>query len=443
MALAQGSGELIWWPYLVAKYGLGFLFLLLPASFLQWPLSYEIGRYTLLTGESIWQGFMRLHAWFAFPLWILMLASFLWFGAFASAGGTALAQLTGFPASLGTQGRTLFWGYASIAVFFVALMTSRHLYRFIERFMLVVAVVTLLGLIAACTHASVVAQIPTFLAGVFWPQTATRLWDPKDTSSLLTAITFVGLGGFWILFYSYWLKEKGVGMARVANGTPDEAAAPLGSPPAVGWVPDTSLESPQRLATWKRFLFVDSGIGLVGNLATTLMACLLAFALLTPKGLVPEGWDIATVQSEFFALRWGAVGKALFLVVAAAFLGDTWLSTADAVSRVNTDILLNFFKRPRKRSANWWYRFFLCLLTAITCATMPLAQPGPLIVLSAVIGFVGTVTFSIALLFLNYVVLPKQLPGFAKPGKLPMVLLSLSCVTYVVLAAAYLWLKLR
>lgn len=23
MALAQGSGELIWWPYLIAKYGLG------------------------------------------------------------------------------------------------------------------------------------------------------------------------------------------------------------------------------------------------------------------------------------------------------------------------------------------------------------------------------------------------------------------------------------
>ena len=53
MALAQGSGELIWWPYLIAKYQLGFLFLLLPACILQWPLTYEIGRYTALTGEGI------------------------------------------------------------------------------------------------------------------------------------------------------------------------------------------------------------------------------------------------------------------------------------------------------------------------------------------------------------------------------------------------------
>ena len=53
MALAQGSGELIWWPYMVAKYGLAFLVLLAPACLLQYPLTVEIGRYTLATGESI------------------------------------------------------------------------------------------------------------------------------------------------------------------------------------------------------------------------------------------------------------------------------------------------------------------------------------------------------------------------------------------------------
>src|SRR5713226_1671443 len=47
MALAQGSGELIWWPYIIAKYGLSFLFLLLPACLLQFPVTYEIGRFDL------------------------------------------------------------------------------------------------------------------------------------------------------------------------------------------------------------------------------------------------------------------------------------------------------------------------------------------------------------------------------------------------------------
>ena len=76
MALAQGSGELVWWPYIVAKYGLGFLFLLIPACLLQYPVNFEIGRYTLLTGESIWQGFIRLNRWLALAMWILMTISF-------------------------------------------------------------------------------------------------------------------------------------------------------------------------------------------------------------------------------------------------------------------------------------------------------------------------------------------------------------------------------
>ena len=65
MALAQGSGELIWWPYIVAKYGLTFLCLLIPACLLQFPINYAIGSYTLLTGETIFQGFVRLNRWVA------------------------------------------------------------------------------------------------------------------------------------------------------------------------------------------------------------------------------------------------------------------------------------------------------------------------------------------------------------------------------------------
>src|SRR5262245_23789201 len=107
MALAQGSGELIWWPYMVAKYGAGFLFLLVPACLLQFPVSFEIARYTLLTGEGVVRGFFRIGRWFGIGLWILFAISFLWFGAFASAGGTAIAALTDFPSGWSARGQTL------------------------------------------------------------------------------------------------------------------------------------------------------------------------------------------------------------------------------------------------------------------------------------------------------------------------------------------------
>ncbi|WDT79683.1 MAG: Nramp family divalent metal transporter [Candidatus Manganitrophus sp.] len=211
MALAQGSGELIWWPYLVAKYGLTFLVLLIPACLLQYPLTVEVGRYTLLTGETIFRGFLRLHRGFGIVLWILMTLSFLWFGAFASAGGTAMAALTHFPSGWSPRGQTLFWGYSSIAIFLVAMSAEpcglppdrmvhesgggHHGHR------------AALGLPAA----GGLADAPALLRRTLWNcrSTLPRPWDPADGTKLLTGITFAGLGGFWILFYSYWLRDKG------------------------------------------------------------------------------------------------------------------------------------------------------------------------------------------------------------------------------------------
>jgi len=41
-ALAHGSGELIWWPYLTARYGAVFIGLLLPAALMQYFVNQEI-----------------------------------------------------------------------------------------------------------------------------------------------------------------------------------------------------------------------------------------------------------------------------------------------------------------------------------------------------------------------------------------------------------------
>lgn len=125
MALAQGSGELIWWPYIIARYGLAFLFLLIPACLLQFPLTFEIGRYTVLTGEGIFRGFFRLNRWFGFGLWVLFSVSFLWFGAFASAGGTAVAALTDWPQGWSHQAQSLWWGQLSIVVFTAAILFAK------------------------------------------------------------------------------------------------------------------------------------------------------------------------------------------------------------------------------------------------------------------------------------------------------------------------------
>jgi len=437
MALAQGSGELIWWPYLIAKYGLAFLFLLIPACLLQYPLNYSIGCYTLLTGETIFQGFIRLNRWLGFMLWFLMTLSFLWFGAFASAGGTALSAMTDFPNGWGESAQTLFWAYASMAVFLSAIFLSRVIYPMIEKIMWFVALFTLFGLIVAAGHPSVKSQAFTFLKGIVWPQPLARPWDPSDATKLLTAITFAGLGGFWTLFYSYWLRDKGVGMAARVGRVTSPITGNEEVIPDTGFTFEDNQANLESAGRWKRFLCFDSAIGIAGNILTTLLTCLLAFALLHPQGLLPKGYELAVVQARFFEVSWGPVGKILFLLVAAAFLSDTWLATLDAVSRIQADFLHSFFPAARSKSFRWWYYFFVGILAVVTSVTMPLGEPGALILLSAVLGFIGTVIFTFAILAINCRVLPRMVPQAASPGRAANFWLGVSGSFYLVLAIAY------
>jgi hypothetical protein len=255
---------------------------------------------------------------------------------------------------------------------------------------------------------------------------------------LLTAITFAGLGGFWVLFYSYWLRDKGSGMAVHAG----HISGLAGDPAAVridGMLPSDDAENHAQWRRWRRFLGIDISVGVAGNLLTTAMACLLAYVLLLPSGLLPVEYEIAVVQSRFFEASLGEFGRVLFLAVAAAFLADTWLVTVDAVSRQQADIVQILFPAARRWSARQLYFALLGVFTTITCLTMPLATPGPLILISAVIGFIGTVIFPPALYLLNHRLLPRGLPDWARPSRTARVLLLFSFCAYLLLAAAYLF----
>lgn len=128
----------------------------------------------------------------------------------------------------------------------------------------------------------------------------------------------------------------------------------------------------------------------------------------------------------------------IFLLVAAAFLSDTWLATADAVSRIQADIVYTLFPKSRRYEVRHWYYFFLGLLTVITSLTMLLDAPGPLILISAVIGFVGTVLFSTAVLILNHHLMPAMIPAWARPGRLSWYAMLVACLAYGIAAIVYL-----
>ncbi|MGH8731890.1 MAG: Nramp family divalent metal transporter, partial [Burkholderiales bacterium] len=322
-ALAQGSGELIFWPYMTAKYGAAFLGLLIPAALLQYWLNLEICRYTIVTGETPMTGFSRIGHWFAWFAWILVFIENIWFGAYASAGGTALAALTGFPDGWTPRGQSLFWGYLTIGIYLVALVFSRVAYTLVEKFSMVIVFITMTGIIFAIFQEPVLAVAGPFFSALVPHVTAPSEvpnWDPADWNTLATCIAFAGAGGMGQLFIAYWMRDKGIGMGKNVGRVTSPITGKAETIPATGFYFADTEANKKNYKSWVRYFSFENGVGVGLNLLTTIIMCWLAYALLLPKGIIPKGWEIAVVQSAFFEVAWGPVGKALFLIVAAAFL---------------------------------------------------------------------------------------------------------------------------
>jgi hypothetical protein len=117
------------------------------------------------------------------------------------------------------------------------------------------------------------------------------------------------------------------------------------------------------------------------------------------------------------------------------------MATADAVARIHTDCLLSFFPGARCWTVRQWYLWWLLALTAITAFTMWFSTPGPLMLLSAVIGFVGTTTFSVLLYALNHRWLPRRINPALCPQHWALAGLVVAGFAYAALAIAYLWVR--
>jgi len=438
-ATAQGSGELIWWPYLVARYGKAFLVLLLPAALIQFFVNREVSRYTAITGKGIWTGFVSLGKWYALPLFVLCFVNFLWFGGYATAGGSSLYEVAQWP-NWGNQWGSLFWGYTLVIFFSLAILFSKVIYALIEVVMKVVTVITIGGLVASAVIVGNKDVWLEFLGALFNLKNfgVGVNWSDFDNSKLITGLVFAGMGGFLNLMYSYWMKDKGVGVAKYSSKMSGMLFGLKQTKTDGQFVIRDSKGNSRKWKNWVSYLNIDSGLAVVINVLTIVLTSFLAFVLLWPSRNYPEGWSITVAQSSFFESSFGAVGRIVFLLVAAAFLVDTWLALADGVSRQFADFSFSFWGSKKKlKTENDWYNFWLLFLIGVSLVTMPLASPGALMNLIGVISVFAFAFYIPALAYLNYVKLPASQPKFVKPKMISAIWLGLVWLVYVGLAVWY------
>lgn len=435
-SIAQGSGELIWWPYFAAKYGTALIGLILPACLLQFFVNQEISRYTALTGEGIWSGFKRVSKLYSIFLFILAFVCFLWFGGYASAGGTALYNLISFPKGVGERAGSLFWAYLSIAIFSLGLFFSKVVYKSIERFMKGVIAITLTGLLVTVLRPQVLDYLSVFLRALFNPLSVhfPVNWDSSDTPNLVTAIAYAGMGGFLNLMYSYWMRDKGVGMAKYFGRVTSPITGQPEVIPAAGFKFIDTPENKKSWQSWMKYLRFDNFMAVALNTLTLCLTTLLALAILNPRGEYPFGWKIAVVQARFFEVSFGALGRSVFLIAAALFLVDTWLGLADGIARQFADFTFSTFSFAQKRTFRFWYYLWLVWLVVVTSLTMLIAQPGTLINIAGVISIFAFVLFIPLLWRLNYYLMPRIYPVFTKPHRITEIMLGITWLFYLAIA---------
>ena len=421
VGLAIGAGELIIWPVTTARFGATVAWAAVLGVSLQLVINLEVGRYTLATGESVYAGFARVgRAWVPVFLALNVLGWLLPGWARICAG--AVKALVVGPAGPGEP-----WAWTALTFVVVAavMFGPRHVYRTIERTTVCLVVVMLIGLVIIAVKVATPESVAELARGVV---SIGSIPEGLPLYVLFSAIVFAGAGGTTNLMLSYYLLDKGWGMAAGAGYHRGRAYRVM-----------ESDENNGRWRAWLRHLRNDQMIFFWAlNTLIILLFILSALAVLHAEGIIPSQEMLVLEEAAILERIWGRPGALLFLVVGIACLFSTQLTLLDGVSRSLADLLSTNYLWARRRGPKTCYRWvavsWMIAGTALTWAWSSL--PPFVFLLSA--GFFGGIAMACycpLLLRTNTVLLPEA----CRPSLPSRMLLGAVSVFYITFALASLW----
>ncbi len=429
VGLAIGTGELIMWPHIITKYGLGLLWLALLGITFQYFINQEVARHALATGESFFTTSARVIKGFAIFWLFSALLLYVWPG-WASAIGTIFKELFGF-------GTHLMWSWAALGMVLVLTFSGRVVYSMLEKSLKVTVPAFFLMLVGISFFNLNLQNLREAFAGVL---NFGGIPAGIDINILLSAVVFAGAGGMLNLCVSLWYRDKQAGMGkyigRIVNPTTGKSEAV----PATGYTFETTPENLKRWKEWMRYVRIDQGVifWLLGFITLFLLSAN-AYFVLTPLGIVPEGLGIVVAQAHIFGEVLGVFGFKLFLVMAGLMLFSVMWVVIDALARMVGDILYTnsrvgpfkkYFSRLNKVSINHLYYAIVVLVVVIGAILLPLHAPLTLLVISAVLGGLTMAVYTPLLIYINNTRLPKPL----RPGIITNIVMVASSLFFMFFA---------
>ena len=298
-----GSGEVIATPKLAAEAGFDLLWLIVLGCVIKVFVQIELGRFAVAKGMTTLEALDSMPGPRFRASWLVWLWLFMYVGTIFQVAGIvgAVTQV------LKAAGLTLNGKLLAILIGGVtAGMLVAGRYRLVERVSIV--------MVAGFTLCTIIA-----VGSLQWSDyaiTAANLADgfkfrvPDDFTTAFGAFGIIGVGASELIFYPYWVLEKGY---AVHVGPNDRSE---------GWF--------ERASGWMRVMQVDAWVSMVVYTVATAAFFLLGAAVLHSSGLeVNDENPMIPVLAKMYQESFGQGSFVVFLVGAFfALFSTTFVATA-------------------------------------------------------------------------------------------------------------------
>ncbi len=426
VGLSIGAGEIVIWPLIAAEYGASMVWAAVLGVFLQLWINFEVGRWTIATGETVYTGYSRIWRGFG-PLFILLTVVGWIAPGWARASGLALKALLIGP---GGWGSDTFWTVITFAAVALILFGPKMVYQSVERTVeLLVAIVTI-GLILVVIAVGSLDTWKELGSGII---NVGHIAEGMSVKSLFIAIVFAGAGGTANLFYTFYLRDKNIGMGARLPSLRNPLRGRDETISSTGFLFEETEENKRRFSAWWKYIKQDQMIFFWAlNTVTILLFIFGALAVLHPQGIVPEKGQLIYDEANILKGIWGMPGQYIFLLVGVATLFGTQLALVDGVGRSISDIIYTNFKGAKKRPLSWWYLLIAgiwivggCVITFVM-EQLNVSELGFLFNAAYMGGFAMALYVPLTL-YMNYRFLPK----IAKPKTISTIMMFIASAVYI------------
>lgn len=436
IGLAIGSGEMVLWPWVTAKFGTEMMWAAALGVFLQLFINIEVGRWAVATGESAFTGFARIS-----KFWVYFFMTLMFFGAFlpgmARAVGTSLRTLL---FDVDGPGGDWLWTALIIVVALAILFGPKRMYTAVEKSVMTMVFVIFAGMIFVAVSVGTWEDVKAML-GSITNFGHIRLDEDFTFHRFFGAFVFAGIGGLGNLYYAYYLRDKGVGMGKRIPALANPLREAQRGDSETGFVFEDNEQNRRRFHAWFSFVKADSIIFFwIANTLTMFLFMFGALVVLYPAGIVPAEdqviWDLAKILESTM----GTYGRYLFLIIGIMVFFSSALAGLDGGIRLWVDLLHGNFRFPHRFAANRLYLAFAIGLGSLGVTSTWVLETFDITVLDfffigAMLGGFAMAGYVPMLLYMNL----KHLPKSIRPGVFNIIMVAVGGVTYISFAFYTLW----